>query len=382
MVSSDILARAIHIRHQLHSYPELGFEEYKTSELIAKELAALPGFSIHRDILPTAVIGILNEERSEKGVALRADIDALPIIEKTNLPYASRRKGFMHACGHDGHTAALLGAAVVLSEKRAEIPHRVIFVFQPAEESLGGARKLVNKDIISTYGIAAIFGFHGWPGTEVNKILSRTGPFMASADPIEVIINGTMCHASMPSRGADPILAGAMVVQHLISIPNRQLSLEEPSILSIGVFQAGNRGNIIPETSMIKGTLRTFSSTQRLRAHELIRQSVECITKAHNCTATLGPFEGYPVLKNTPKEVALLKKSASAIKGRPMDDFHSTPVHASEDFSFYLQKVPGAFWFLGLGETAPLHNELFDFNDTVLETAIRMHVETASTWTP
>lgn len=379
-VASELLSEIVAIRRDIHMYPELGFEEHRTTSVVADYLSKLPGFEVYRDITPTGVVGVLNGERTSYGVALRADIDALPIVEESGVPYSSRNTGIMHACGHDGHTAALLGAARVLSEQRDAIPGRVILIFQPAEEQLGGAREMCRAGVIERFGIKAIFGLHGWPGEPFGSVCVAEREAMAASDPLVIEIEGKGAHASMPHLSFDPIAAGADIVRTLLALPVRRHDPKVPSVLSFGAFHAGTKGNVIPDRASLLGTLRTLTPDVREYMMTLVEQTIRHVVALHGCTAKVRMEGGYPPVINTPAEVALVQNVAEKLVSKSGCSFQYPPVLAGEDFAYYLEKVPGAFYFLGLGDTSPLHNSHFDFEEKVLPLAVNMHATLALEW--
>lgn len=374
-ISLHSLPEIIEIRHTLHQNPELGYHEFRTSELVARFLNDLPGVVVERGIAQTGVVGILNTGRPGPTVALRADMDALPLQEKTGLSYASLSPGVMHACGHDGHTAALLGAAQVLSSNAASLCGKIVFLFQPAEEGLGGARKVMESGILQRERVEYIFGFHGWPNEAAGNVCTAAGPLMASANQFTVKITGKGCHGSTPHLGSDSIAAGAAMVTQLLALPSRRIDPRSSTVLSFGSFRAGEVGNVIPETTDIIGTFRAFAPEEVLIMKSAISNIVQSIAAAHECEVTCDMPEGYPVLINDQSSVLLIEECAKCLECIPRVNKNYEKVLAAEDFAYYTMQIPGAFWFMGLGTSTPLHSPHFDFNDDVLDKAIAMHCE-------
>jgi amidohydrolase len=374
-ITRESLTDIIELRHTLHQNPELGYHEFQTSEIVARFLGNLPGVVVERGIAQTGVVGILNTGRPGPVVALRADMDALPLQEKTGLSYTSAIPGIMHACGHDGHTAALLGAARILCSSAASLCGKIVFLFQPAEEALGGARVVMESGILQREGVQHIFGFHGWPNEAVGNVCTAPGPFMASSNRFTLKITGKGCHGSTPHQGSDSIAAGAAMVTQLLALPSRRIDPRSSTVLSVGCFRAGEVGNIIPEVADIIGTFRTFSEQEVLLLRKAISRVVQGIAAAHECEVTCDIPEGYPVLINDQNSVTLIEECAERLECIPAVKSNYEKVLAGEDFAYYTREIAGAFWFLGLGTAIPLHSPFFDFNDEVLDKAIAMHCE-------
>lgn len=378
-ITETALSEIVEIRHTLHQNPELGYQEFRTADLVARFLRDLPGLQVEQGIAQTGVLGILNTGRPGPVVALRADMDALPLQEKTGLSYASSNPGVMHACGHDGHTAALLGAARILGAAASSLCGKVMFLFQPAEEALGGARLVMESGILQREGVEHIFGFHGWPNEPAGNVCTAAGPFMASSNRFTLKITGKGCHGSTPHLGSDSIAAGAAMVTQLLALPSRRIDPRSAAVLSVGCFRAGEVGNIIPATTDIIGTFRTFSKDEVHLLRNAITHVVQNIAAAHECDVTCDIPEGYPVLVNNPKSVMLIEECARRLECIPMVKSNFEKVLAGEDFAYYTMHFPGAFWFMGLGTSTPLHSPFFNFNDDILEKAIAMHCEVIRT---
>lgn len=373
-IPKPLLDSLTSLRQDLHAHPELGFQEVRTSTIVADYLRRLPHLEVHTGVAKTGVVGVLRTGRPGRCIALRADMDALPIEELGTHPYRSQNLGVMHACGHDGHTAALLGAATVLSAHLEKMVGSVVFLFQPAEERLAGARHMCEEGVLERFGVDAIYGMHGWPQIAEGTVCVAERAAMAASDGFTIELRGRGVHASSPHLGDDPFYALGHLLLALQSIPSRMIDARESVVVSIGAIHGGTLGNIIPETVTIRGTVRTLFPEVRERALALVEKVIQGITSTFNITATFDCSGGYPPVVNGPEERNIVLEAGRAL-GEV--NYPSPPVMAGEDFSFYLQRVPGAFWFLGLGESVPLHAPTFDFNDSVLEKAVAMHCEIA-----
>ncbi len=375
----------IALRHDLHAHPEVRYQEMRTSGVVARELAAI-GMAFKAGLGGgTGVLGHLpgGPRGGAKAVALRADMDALPMTEETGAAYASRNPGVMHACGHDGHTAILIGAARVLAKLsgRGALPQPVTFVFQPAEEGGAGAKKMIEDGCLSGVHTDApverIFGLHGWPELPLNVVSTRAGALLAASDMIEITVTGRGGHAAFPHFARDPIVAGAAIVSALQSIASRNLDPMEPMVLSITQFHAGSANNVISEKAVLSGTLRTFTEETRAMAKGRLREIAEHGARAMGCEARVEITEGYPVTRNDAGMVERFTQVAREmmVEERVVPMVH--PVTGSEDFSYYGQVVPSCFFLLGLlpagcGRMPALHNPGFDFNDDAIATGVEM----------
>ena len=378
------LPRIRALRHDLHANPEPGYEEFETSDKVAAILAKLPGFSVRRKVAVTGIVATLDAGKPGPCVALRADMDCLPITEETGLPYASRKAGLMHACGHDGHTAALVGAALVLHEIRDELKGPVKLIFQPAEEGRFGAKRMIDEGALDDPPVAAIFGFHNEPQPELEfgRIATRPGPFYGCGAVFELNVTGAGGHAAMPQQCVDTILIASHIVTALQSIASRNTDPVETLVVSVTRFHGGTTHNVIPGTVELGGTIRALSA-ERLEFAQRRMNEIAGSTAAAFGGSASGKFKpGYPVMMNDPHAVAYCAAVARDVAGadRVSDTFPPTLV--SEDFAFYLHRVPGAYFKVG---TRPpeipvmpgLHHPEFNFNDDILPLAISMHVELA-----
>ncbi len=352
-------------RQHIHANPELSLDCEETAAFVVARLREFGVSEIHEGIAQSGVVAII-EGRGAAGptIGLRADMDALPLQEKTGLDYASKIDGKMHACGHDGHTTMLLGAAKYLAETR-NFSGRVALIFQPAEETVGGARIMCEAGVIERFNISHIYAMHNMPGIPVGEFHTCAGPIMAAADEFEIQIQGKGGHAASPHKCVDPIVVAVQMAQSIQTIVARNVDPADQMVLSITQIHGGTAGNIIPDTAMLAGTVRSFSKeVQALvigRLEKLVAQTAE----AFGATATLNYSYGYPATVNSARETEFAVKTAKHIAGeaRVMDDL--TPVTGAEDFSFFLEKCPGAYVALGNGDSAYLHHPEFNFNDEI-----------------
>ncbi len=353
------------IRRDLHAHPELGFEEHRTSDIVAARLAAW-GIEVHRGVGGTGVVGVLRRGNGPASIGLRADMDALPIHEATGTDYASRMAGRMHACGHDGHTTMLLGAARYLAEQ-GSFNGTVNFFFQPAEEGLGGATAMLEAGLFEKFPCGSVFGMHNYPGLPVGKFAIRPGPMMAAAAFFDIAVTGKGAHAARPEQSTDPVLAAAAITGALQSIVARNIKPSEPAVLSVTCLQAGNAYNVIPETALIRGTARCF----KRETMDLIEEKMQLV--ASHVAAGFGATAGmefrlvFAPLVNDPEQTEAMAGAAAALVGEGNVNRHAEAAMGSEDFSFMLEACPGAYIGLGNGEaSAPLHNDRYDFNDEAI----------------
>jgi amidohydrolase len=378
-------ADAVELRHRLHQIPELGYREFKTAGAIRAELDRL-GLS-HTDGVegaPTATIALIGDP-ARPCIAMRADIDALPILEQTGLPYASTHAGMMHACGHDGHSATLSGAAAALKAVAERLPVCVKLIWQPAEEGGGGAGKLVSAGALDGRigpPVAAIFGLHGWPGIPVGMVSSRPGPLLAATDNFAVTFRGRGCHGAYPQLGHDPIVTAAEAVLNLQQFVSREMDPTDSAVITVGKIEAGTATNIIPDIATIEGTARTLTEDARVRIAAAIRRRCEGIAAANDCAAEIRWIPGYPPTVNDPAMTDFVAGVARQVLGANAYVSAGRPSMGGEDFAYYLQKVPGCFFLLGvepLGRRGypSLHSDRYDFTDAAVAVGIRMFVELA-----
>ena len=385
LVQTD-LPDLISIRHDLHRYPEIMFQESRTSELVQKQLTEL-GIPFKAGLAGgTGVVAHLPATNGAGDtVALRADMDALPINEETGKAYASENPGVMHACGHDGHTTILLGAARALS-KVEHRPNGVTFVFQPAEEGGAGGQKMCEDGaLLGDAGggvgspVTRIFGLHGWPQMPLGTVATRPGPLLASTDEIEITIRGVQAHAAYPHLGRDPIVAASALVVALQSIASRTVSPLDSVVVTIGMMHAGSAKNVIPETARLEGTIRTLRAETRTEAVHRVKLIADQVATAYGCRAEVNLQQGYPVTSNDSKLVEHFYDVARETVGDDRVGHVEEPSMGGEDFSFYGHHVPACFYLLGLlpdGQdpmgVAQLHQPTFDFNDNAIATGVEM----------
>jgi amidohydrolase len=377
----------IAIRHDLHAHPELCYTEHRTSGVVRRELeqASVPFVG---DLAGgTGVLGHLAGQ-ADRAVALRADMDALPIEEETGLPYASTTPGLMHACGHDGHTTILIGAARVLAKLALEgpLPNPVMFTFQPAEEGGAGGKRMVEDGCLngSVIGppVRSMFGLHGWPHLPLGIVATRPGPMLAAADKFEITIRGTGSHAAYPQVSRDGIVAGAMLVTALQQIASRNVGPLDSVVVSVTQFHAGTTHNIIPGTVKISGTVRTLLQETRELAERRLGEIATHIAKAHGCEAIVQYDHGYPVTRNDAGAVEMFNTIARATFGEQAVQHMADPVMGGEDFSYYCEQVPSCFFALGLippGQSImpDLHQPTFNFNDDAIALGVEMFCQLA-----
>lgn len=362
-------------RHELHQHPQTAFEETFASEFISRRLSEM-GIEPHRGLARTGVVGTLQGRKSANGsvkaIGLRADIDALDIHEETGLPYASIFPGKMHACGHDGHTTMLLGAAQYLSETR-DFAGTVHFIFQPAEENEGGGRVMVEEGLFDQFQMDAVFGLHNWPGIPVGKFASWAGPIMAAFDVFEIKITGRGSHAAKPHESIDPIVVAAQVVTALQAIASRQTDPQDQVVVSVTQVHSGDTWNVIPNTAMIRGTVRTFCKSVQDATEASMERIVQGVCSAFGAKGTLRYERRYPATINTEREAGWTTSVLKQTFGAEHVDEAPRPSMGGEDFSFMLQKKPGSYIWAGNGPTDGdrlLHNPHYDFNDELLPVGV------------
>ncbi|MFC7052087.1 M20 aminoacylase family protein [Hansschlegelia quercus] len=353
------------IRHDLHAHPEIGFEEVRTSSIVAEKLATW-GVEVHRGLGKTGVVGVLEGARGPgRRIGLRADMDALPIVETTNLPFRSQNPGVFHGCGHDGHTTMLLGAARYLAEKR-DFEGTAVFVFQPAEEGLGGARAMIADGLFEKFPVDEIYGLHNAPYLEPGQILAFAGPAMAAADFFDIFITGSGAHAAMPHASRDPIVAASALVQALQSIVARNVSPLDAGVLSVTQIHSGSAYNVIPEEATLTGTMRAFKPEVMDLMRTRMKAVCEGIAAAYAVTVDLRNRPTFEVLVNHEAEAAALADAAREIVDEEGVLTEPRPMMGSEDFADMLRKAPGAYAYVGHSGDLPLHNPGFVLDDAIL----------------
>ncbi|MGO8920107.1 MAG: M20 aminoacylase family protein [Stellaceae bacterium] len=354
-------------RREIHAHPETAFEEKRTSEFVARRLQEF-GIAVHRGLAGTGVVGTLTGARpGGRAIALRADMDALHIHERSGLDYASQNPGKMHACGHDGHTTMLLGAARYLAETR-NFAGTVHFIFQPAEENEGGGRVMVQQGLFEKFPTDAVFGMHNWPGMAVGKFALRAGPMMASFDIFEITVKGKGTHAALPHLGVDPVIAAAQIVMGLQTITSRNTHPLESAVISVTQIHGGDTWNVIPDEVVLRGTTRSFKAELQDAIEAAIRRIADGVTAAMGAGVAVRYERRYPPTINSAAESDIAAAIASEVVGEGNVDRDLAPTMGSEDFAFMLQARPGAYVFIGNGpgNGAGLHNPRYDFNDEIL----------------
>ncbi|WP_119387740.1 M20 aminoacylase family protein [Taklimakanibacter lacteus] len=366
-------------RQALHMRPELLFDVHETAKFVAGKLKEFGCDEVATGIGRTGIVGLIRGRHGEGPViGMRADMDALPIVEATGLAYASQIPGRMHACGHDGHTAMLLGAARHLAETR-NFKGAVAVIFQPAEEGGGGGLEMVADGMMERFAISQVFGLHNEPGLPVGRFAIRTGAFLAAYDEITIAIKGRGGHAAMPHQTIDPIFIGAQIISALQGIVARNTDPIESLVVSITKFHAGDAMNVIPPAAELGGTVRTLSRELRESAEIRIRETVENVARALGGEASLSYVRKYPVTVNTEKETGLAIAAAREVMGAHCIETDAKPIMGAEDFAFMLEKRPGTMIFLGNGDTAYVHNPEYDFNDEAIPVGVSYWVRLAET---
>ncbi|MSQ52952.1 MAG: amidohydrolase [Betaproteobacteria bacterium] len=357
------------IRRDLHAYPELAFGEQRTSDVVARELTSY-GVEVHRGLAGTGVVGTLRCGSGFRSIGLRADMDALPIQETNTFEHRSRHDGKMHACGHDGHTAMLLGAARHLAES-LNFDGTVHFIFQPAEEHDGGGRVMVEQGLFEKFPMDAVYGLHNWPGLDLGRFALIPGPMMASADQFDIVVRGHGAHAAMPHLGVDPVVAGSAIVQALQTLVSRSIEPVDAAVISVTQFHAGDAYNVIPTEALLRGTVRTFKPETRDAMEAGMRRICENTAAAYGARAEFTYKRGYPPLINWPEQTEISARVLEAMVGTDHVHRQFPPTMGAEDFAYMLQAKPGCYVFMGNGQGAGtpgcmLHNPGYDFNDAAL----------------
>ncbi|MEV5110964.1 M20 peptidase aminoacylase family protein [Bacillus sp. LBA3-1-1.1] len=350
----------ISIRRNLHEHPELSYEEFETTKTIKNWLDE-KNITIINSSLETGVIAEISGNNSGPIIAIRADIDALPIQEETNLPYTSKIPGKMHACGHDFHTAAIIGAAYLLKEKESSLSGTVRFIFQPAEESSNGACKVIEAGHL--HGVQAIFGMHNKPDLPVGTIGIKDGPLMAGVDRFEIEIHGVGTHAAVPDAGVDPIVASSQIVMALQTIVSRNISSSHNAVVSVTNIHSGNTWNVIPEKATLEGTVRTFQAETREKIPALMERIIKGVSDALGVKTEFRFYPGPPAAHN---DKTLTNLSIQIAEQMKLNVISPTPSMAGEDFSFYQQEIPGSFVFMGTSGTHEWHHPAFTVDEQAL----------------
>ena len=360
-------------RHTIHANPETAFEEHQTAEFVADKLKSFGVDEVHTGIAETGIVALIQgEQKSSKSIGLRADLDALDLDEKNTFDYISKNPGKMHACGHDGHTTMLLGAAQYLAANR-NFSGTVYCIFQPAEENEGGGKTMVDEGLFTRFPMDRVYGMHNWPGLPAGTFSVRTGPVMAANDRFDLVVQGKGGHAAMPHLTNDPLVTTAQLVTALQQFHSRVMNPLDQAVLSITQFHAGDAYNVIPDECVIRASVRTFRKEVKQKIVETINQVATGICSANNCTYKLDYREGYPSTINDQEASAISAKAAQITVGEENVLRDYPPSLASEDFSFMLEEKPGCYVWLGNGPGeggCMLHNPHYDFNDDILQTGI------------
>ena len=369
-------------RRHIHQNPETAFEEVGTARFVAERLRAFGVDAVHEGIAKTGLVGVIKAGTSDRAIGLRADLDALDMQESSGVAWASKTPGKHHACGHDGHTTMLLGAARHLAATRA-FDGTVYVIFQPAEENEGGGRVMVEEGLFERFPMESVFGMHNIPGMEAGTFAIRPGPMMASYDIFEITITGRGSHGAMPHHGIDPITTGSELVQKLQTIVSRNVDPLEPAVLSVTKFHSGTAWNIIPNEAVIGGTVRAFSEAVQTQVEQRIRELCAGTALSHGATISVRYERRYPPTVNTSAEAELCASVAASLVGTERVKRELKPAMGSEDFAWMLQARPGAYMWLGNGTGSVggcrVHNPGYDFNDAVLPIGAAYWVRLAET---
>jgi len=358
--------KLIALRRDIHAHPELAYEEERTANLVAECLTEW-GLEVHRGLATTGVVGTLSTGDGP-AIGLRADMDALPLQETNVFSHRSRYDGKMHACGHDGHTAMLLGAARFLAESE-EFAGTIRFIFQPAEEAAGGAKVMMDDGLFKLFPVEAVFGMHNWPGLDVGRFAMRSGAMMASLDCFDIVIEGRGAHGALPHQGVDPVHAAAQVVTALQSIVSRNIDPLHAAVVSVTRVHGGDAYNIIPDQVLLGGGIRCFDREVRELLKVRVAEVVEGVCTGLGARGAVDFVSGYPAVVNHPAAVGLAADVAAAIVGTENVDAEAPPVLGSEDFAYMLEEKPGCYILIGNGAgegTCMIHNPGYDFNDDVV----------------
>ena len=352
-------------RHDLHENPEIMFEVHRTAALVAERLTAFGCDEVVTGLGRTGVVGVIKGRSDTRGavIGLRADMDALPILEETGLDYASKTEGAMHACGHDGHTSMLLGAAKYLAETR-NFDGTVVVIFQPAEEGGGGGREMCEDGIMDRWNVQEVYGMHNWPGVPTGQFAIRPGPFFAATDQFEIFVNGRGGHAAKPQEGVDPIVAGSQIITALQSIASRNTDPVEQVVVSVtSIESSSNAFNVIPQFVHLKGTVRTLTDENRDMTEDRLKVIATQVGAAMGAEVEVKYYRGYPVMANHDAQTDFAAEVATSINGS-CDE--APLVMGGEDFAYMLLERPGAYILLGNGDSAPVHHPKYNFNDDII----------------
>lgn len=372
----DLLPALVALRRDLHAHPELAFEERRTSRVVAAALRDC-GLEVHEGIGGTGVVGVLRRGNSTRMVGLRADMDALPVREDAEHPYVSRHPGVHHGCGHDGHTAMLLGAAQQLARAGGFDGH-VVFIFQPAEEGRGGAREMVRQGLFDRFPCESVFALHNWPDLPAGTAATRSGPIMAAADRFDIVVRGRGGHAAQPDRTPDVVLAASQLVAQLHTIVSRRISPTQSAVLSVTRISGGQSHNVLPAAVELTGTVRSFDAVVQDTIEQAVRDVAAGIALGSGTAVEVEYTRYYPATVNSPEHARLALEAARTAGLQAQ--VAAAPAFTSEDFAFMLQQRPGAYLWLGqqsADHASPLHHPSYDFNDDILAFGVRWFIAVA-----
>jgi amidohydrolase len=371
-LSRELFPSLVKLRRELHQYPEIAYTEHKTSGVVARELKKL-GIEVKKGVAKTGVVALLNKNKKGKTVALRADMDALPVTERTGLPFKSKNPGKMHACGHDVHMSCVIGAAKILSKLKDELPGKVKFIFQPSEEvTPGGAYPMIKAGVLKNPEVNGIFGLHSDSAIPIGEIGVKNGSMMAQADDFDITIIGKGGHGARPQDGIDAIVVASAVIQALQTIPSRRISPLKSVVISVGIIRGGTARNIICDKVILKATARTLEKGITKKIPDLLKEIVSGVTKGYGADFELNYYEGYPILVNNPDMTDLVRSSISKLFGKEAIFEIKEPMMGGEDFAYFLKNVPGSFIRLGIrnekiGAVHPWHHPEWKVDEKAIE---------------
>ena len=377
------LADLVALRRDIHAHPELAFKETRTADIVARELASY-GLEVHRGLARTGVVGVLRKGSGQRMIGLRADMDALPVHEKNDFAHSSQHTGCMHACGHDGHTVMLLGAARYLAQniEHIDIDGTVCFIFQPAEEAEGGAAVMIADGLFEQFPVDAVFGLHNWPGIAVGEMAVMPGPVMAGTCGFEIRVQGRGCHAAMPHQGVDTLVAASHLVLALQTVVARNVHPCESAVVSVTQIHGGEAWNVVPDDAVLRGTLRTFKPHVQALVESSIERLCAGIASTFGAHIDVVFDSRYPATVNSVAETELCRRAAARVVGEAQVRRDELPSMGAEDFAFMLQAKPGCYVWLGNGPGSggcTLHNPHYDFNDEVLPLGVSYWVSVVET---
>ncbi|WP_136161276.1 M20 aminoacylase family protein [Sphingomonas flavalba] len=369
----ELIQSAGEWRRDIHQHPELDYDVLRTADKVTSLLVEFGCDRVETGIGKSGVVGVVHGRNPQKGpnIAIRADMDALPIVEESGVAHASTRQGMMHACGHDGHTAMLLGAAKALAAER-HFDGTLVLIFQPAEEGGGGARAMIEDGLFDRFEIDEIYGLHNWPSLEIGRFMLSPGPVLMASDRFTIELKGPGGHAARPHECVDVVLASSQLVSALHTIIPRNLDASEQAVLSVTSIHGGDAFNVLPGSIRLRGTVRTLSPHARDLCQSRVEELAEKLPQAFGAIGEVSYVRGYPPTINHAKQAKTLADAAARLVGEEAVERNMKALAASEDFSFFLEKKPGAFIFMGNGQTAPLHHPRYDFNDEALPHGIAL----------